>query len=96
MTIAVTIGGLRDQVSSVEAGCVTLLDHLEYIDQSDHECGGKVTKGHVKTYLSDSGAVLDIRSGAHLIILDGHLNRGQPIRTRGNGPMRGHHRSFDQ
>ena len=37
MTIAVTIGGLRDQVSPVEAGCVTLLDHLEYIDQSDHE-----------------------------------------------------------
>ena len=40
VTIAVTIGGLRDQVSPVEAGCVTLLDHLQYIDQSDHECGG--------------------------------------------------------
>ena len=79
MTIAVTIGGLRDQVSPVEAGCVTLLDHLEYIDQSDHECGRQVTNqrpGHVKPYLSHSGAVLNIRCGAHLLILDGHLNRG--------------------
>ena len=33
VTIAVTIGGLRDQVSPVEAGCVTLLDHLILTNQ---------------------------------------------------------------